>query len=89
MLTFRNQEQFVWDKGPVSLDMVRDWADNGDDAIRIDMYRSYVTDVLGVSWAEKDKIIAAFRAAKKRHREDIRRCAGVDRRNGVRVFVFD
>jgi|EndMetStandDraft_5_1072996.scaffolds.fasta_scaffold710060_1 hypothetical protein len=88
MLTFRNQEKFVVDFNV--LDLVRDWAD-GDDAderVRIDMTRKYAEDHYGLGWRQQAEIVKAFRNEKQKHRDDIQRCAGVDPRNGTRLFVF-
>jgi hypothetical protein len=89
MLTFRNQEQFVIDFGLT--DIVRDWADDdaGDaESIRIDVTRIHAEDEWGLDWKRPDQIIQRMRAEKCKHAEAIRRCTGVDRRNGVRLFVF-
>jgi hypothetical protein len=88
MLTFRNDEKFVVDFNV--LDIVRDWADggNGEERVRIDMTRQYVEDHHGLTWRQRAEIVEAFRADKEKHRQEIEHCAGVDLRNGVRLFVF-
>jgi hypothetical protein len=88
MLTFRNDEKFVVDFN--LLDIVRDWADDdeGDERVRIDMTRNYAEDHFGLHWRQQEEIRKAFRAAKEKHWNDIQHCAGVDPRNGSRLFVF-
>jgi len=89
MLTFRDQEQFVIDFGLT--DIVRDWADDDDgdaESIRIDAVRIHVEDEWGLEWKQRDLIIQRMRGEKRKHAEAIRKCAGVDPRNGVRLFVF-
>jgi hypothetical protein len=87
MVTFRESEIFRvdYDAG----DLVQDWADeDGAEPIRVEAHRRFVEDVWGLHWNQRAEIVEAFRAAKRAHLEDIRRCASIDLRNGVRLFAF-